>query len=97
MEKVKIRRICGLIALGAFLMLLPSGGLSQPCNATIVGGSSYPSISAAVSAAVFGDIINVSGTCTEIVFVLANKDNITLDGGGTATITCPASSVCYYG
>jgi len=89
MEKIKIRKICSLIVFGAILWLLPSVGLGQ-CIAKI-GATEYTKISDAVSAAVFGDIINVSGTCTEIVFILANKDNITLDGGGAATITCPPS------
>jgi parallel beta-helix repeat protein len=94
MEKIRIRKICSLIALGAFLCFLPSLGLSQPCTATVVGGSSYPSINAAVSAAVFGDTINVSGTCTETVYILANKSNITLNGGGTATIICQSPIPC---
>ena len=88
MEKIKIRKIYALIALGGFLCFLPSLGLSQPCTATVVGGSSYPSINAAVNAAVWGDTINVSGTCYEVVQILANKSNITLNGGGTATIKC---------
>ena len=95
MEEMRIRKIFGLIALGAFLWLLPSVGLGQ-CNVSI-GATPYASINAAVSAAVFGDTINVSGTCTEIVYILANKNNITLNGGGTATIICqsPISpSVC---
>jgi parallel beta-helix repeat protein len=87
-----IRKIYCLIAMGAFLWLLPSIGLSQPCNATIVGGSSFPSIMAAVTAANPGATINVEGTCTEIVFILAHKNFITLNGGGTATITCPTAA-----
>jgi parallel beta-helix repeat protein len=94
MEKIRIGKICSLIAVGAFLCFLPSLGLSQPCTATVVGGSSYPSINAAVGAAVFGDTINVSGTCTETVYILANKSNITLNGGGTATITCQSPIPC---
>ena len=90
MEKIKIRKIYALIALGAFLCFLPSLGLSQPCTATIVGGSSYSSINAAVGAAVFGNTINVSGTCYEVVQILANKSNITLNGNGTATIIGPS-------
>ena len=95
MEKIKIRKIYALIALGTSLWLLPSVGLGQ-CNVSI-GATPYASINAAVSAAFFGDTINVSGTCTEIVYILANKSNITLNGGGTATIICqsPISpSVC---
>jgi parallel beta-helix repeat protein len=87
MEKIKIRKIGALIVLGAFLWFLPSVGLGQ-CN-VFIGSTPYPNITAAVNAAVFGDTINVSGTCTEIVAILANKSNITLNGGGIATITCP--------
>jgi len=91
MEKVKIKKIYGLIVLGAFLCFLPSVGLGQ-CNVSIgqpPNQTSYPTIMAAVSAAVPNDTINVSGTCTEIVFISANKNAITLNGGGTTTITCP--------
>lgn len=84
MEKVKIRKIYCFIALGAFLWLLPSVGLGQ-CNVSI-GATTYPSINAAVSAAVLGDTINVSGTCSETVYILVNKNWIYLNGGGTATI-----------
>jgi len=92
MEKIKIRKIYALIALGAFLCLLPSVGLGQ-CNVSI-GAASYPSINAAVSAAAFGNTINVSGTCAETIYILANKSNITLDGGGTATIICQSPMLC---
>jgi len=86
MKKIKIRKICSLIALGAFLWLLPSVGLGQ-CNVSI-GATSYPTITAALSAASPFNTINVSGTCTEIVYILAYKSHITLNGGGTATIIC---------
>ena len=90
MKKTKIRKIYGLIAFGALLCLLPSVGLGQ-CNVSI-GATPYASIMAAVSAAVPNDTINVSGTCTELVFILPHKNSITLDGGGTATITCPPAA-----
>ena len=93
MEKTKIRKIYGLMVLGAFLCFLPSIGLSQPCTATVVGGSSYPSINAALNAAGPFATINVSGTCNEIVQILANKNHITLNGGGTATITCQSPAI----
>jgi parallel beta-helix repeat protein len=95
MKKIKIRKICSLIALGAFLWLLPSVGLGQ-CNVSI-GATSYPTITAALSAASPFNTINVSGTCTEIVYILAYKSHITLNGGGTATIICQSPidpSVC---
>jgi parallel beta-helix repeat protein len=88
MKKIKSKKIYGLIALGAFLWLLPSVGLGQ-CNVSI-GATSYPSINAAVSAAVFGNTINVSGTCYEVVQIFANKSGITLNGGGSATIISPS-------
>jgi nitrous oxidase accessory protein NosD len=95
MKKAITGEIYGLIALGAFLCLVPSVGLGD-CNISI-GATTYPSIMAAVSAAAFGNTINVSGTCTEIVQILANKSGITLNGGGTATIICQSpipSPVC---
>ena len=89
MEKIKIRKVYGLVTLGAFLWLLPSVGLGQ-CNVSI-GATSYPSITAALNAAAAGNTINVSGTCNEIVNIYAVKNHLTLNGGGTATITCPAA------
>jgi hypothetical protein len=86
MEEMRIRKIFGLIALGAFLWLLPSVGLGQ-CD-VFIGTTQYPSINAALNAAGPFTTINVSGTCNEIVPVLAHKNHITLNGGGTATITC---------
>ena len=86
MDKIMIRKIYGLIALGAFLWLLPSVGLGQ-CNVSI-GTTSYPSINDALNAAGPSTIINVSGTCNDIVTISANKNNIALNGGKTAIITC---------
>ena len=89
MEKIRVRKIYCFIALGAFLWLLPSVGLGQ-CDVSI-GATSYPNISTALYFAVPGNVINVSGICTEIVTILANKAHITLNGGGTATLTCPST------
>jgi parallel beta-helix repeat protein len=86
MKKIEIKKIYGLIALGAFLWFLPSVGLGQ-CNVSI-GTTSYTSINAAVNAAGPFTTINVSGTCNEIVQIPANKNSVTLNGGGTATISC---------
>jgi parallel beta-helix repeat protein len=92
MEKIKIRRIDALMVLGAFLWLLPSVGLGQ-CD-VFIGTTQYPTINAALNAAGPFTTINVSGTCNEIVPVLAHKNHITLNGGGTATITCQPPNPC---
>jgi parallel beta-helix repeat protein len=99
MEKVKINIICSLVVFVAFLWLLPSIGLAQPCNATVSGGSSYPSINAAIAALpptptypFYYPPINVSGTCNEIVRIPPYKNNISLIGVGppapVPTINC---------
>jgi parallel beta-helix repeat protein len=99
MQKVKIKIICSLVVLVAFLWLLPSVGLAQSCNATIFGGSSYTSINAAIAALpatptypFYYPPINVSGTCNEIVRIPPYKNNINLIGVGppapVPTINC---------
>ena len=50
------------------------------------------SLQAAVDSGQPGDIIEVTGTCSENVLVRNEKQRLTLDGGGTATINGPSSS-----
>ena len=75
-----------MIALSGFLWLLPSVAGAATCSPTI-GATPYGTVQAAVNAAGSGNTISVSGDCTENVFIGENKDAITLDGGGSATIT----------
>jgi len=85
MERTKISTIRGLVVLGALLWLLPSGGEA----ATIQVDCPSASLQAAVDKAKPGDILLVSGTCNENVFIQAEVQRITLDGQGKATIDGP--------
>ena len=81
MKRSKINLKGGLfVVFASFLWLLPSVATAQSCAANIVGGSSFGSIQLAVNAAVSGNTILVSGTCTENVFIGEDKERITLDG-----------------
>jgi len=85
MERTKISTIRGLVVLGALLWLLPSGGEA----ATIQVDCPSASLQAAVDKAKPGDILLVSGTCNENVFIQAEVQRITLDGQGKAIIDGP--------
>jgi parallel beta-helix repeat protein len=66
--------------------------------ATINVNCNTGSLQTAINGAKSGDIISVTGTCNENVFIY--KNNITLDGGGTATIKGPDatnSTIYVYG
>jgi len=97
MKKVNIKIICSLVVFVAFLCLLPSVGLALDCNATVmegwppVPGPPFPSIQAAINSLGNNALyrtINVTGTCNENIGINVDKNGITLDGGGTATINC---------
>lgn len=95
MEKRMIRKMYCLVFAGALFWFLPSAGLGQ-CN-VFIGQAQYPSINAAINTALPFTVINVSGTCNEIVTILANKNNLTLSGNGTARIICQSpipANVC---
>ena len=47
----------------------------------------------AIDRAVAGDIVRVSGTCSENVTIPAGKDLITLDGGGSAVVDGPDATL----
>jgi nitrous oxidase accessory protein NosD len=85
MKKRMIKMACCLVLGGALLWLLPSTGFSQ-CTVTI-GGSSYGSIQAAIAAADPYQTIQISGTCSENLFISELKDYIRLIGSGPATAT----------
>jgi parallel beta-helix repeat protein len=92
MEKIKITKLFILVALGAFLWLLPSTGLSQSCSAIVVGGvpgQTFGTIQAAINSLGNNALyrtINVTGTCNESVTISPDKNGITLNGGGVAII-----------
>lgn len=55
--------------------------------ATITVNCPTDSLQAAIDAAVSGDTINVSGTCTENVLIRNEKSRFTINGQGTTTLT----------
>lgn len=84
MEKKKTV-LCGLLLFGVFLWALPSTEavtINVDCS---TGGV----LQTAIYGASAGDIISVTGTCNENVVIPPPKINITLDGGGNATIKGP--------
>jgi hypothetical protein len=54
--------------------------------ATIPVNCSCGSLQAAIDSAVAGDVIQVSGTCNENILIRNEKQRITVDGLGSATI-----------
>ncbi len=50
------------------------------------------SLQDAINAALPGETINVSGTCAENILVRNEKQRITINGGGTATINGPSNT-----
>ncbi len=81
MEKIRTRVICGLVVFGTFLLLLPSLGSGQ----TTVNCPGE-SLQAAIANALPNTTISVNGTCNENIIIGFDKTNLTLDGGGAATI-----------
>jgi len=82
MEKMKTKLLCGFIVFGAFLLFLPSVGLGQ----TTVNCPGDNLQSALIAAPSFGQTILVNGICNENIVIPWDKFNLTLDGGGEATI-----------
>jgi len=65
------------------------------CTATFIPVSivcSTQSLQAVVDSAFPGAVIPVSGSCNENITVRSDKERITLDGGGTATIHGPSTN-----
>ena len=74
------------------LCFWPSVGQAQLCSATIVGGSTFATIQAAINAAGTGATIQVSGICNENITIVERKERITLDGQATSTINGSAAT-----
>jgi len=70
-----------LLIIGLFLWLLPSVGQAATVNCNL-----GQSLQGAINSAAAGSTIKVKGTCNENVLIDETRINITLDGGGTATI-----------
>jgi parallel beta-helix repeat protein len=82
MKKANI--LCILVSLASVLCFLSLSGQTQAQDVTCTG-SGTP-LQAAIDAANPGDTITVTGPCSENVVIAAYQNNITLDGGGLATI-----------
>lgn len=80
-------KVCTLSVLVAFIWLLPSvvGAQAVDCD---LGES----LQAAIDAAATGATITVSGTCNENVTIREEKNRLTLDGQGIATINGPVAT-----
>ena len=87
MENAKMSAmIKGLVVFVAFLWLLPSVAEAQAVNCD------EASLQAAINAAGTGATLLVSGTCNENVVIREEKNRITVDGQGMATINGPDAS-----
>jgi len=86
MKKRMTKIMCCLVLGGAFLLLLPSTGLSQNCTA-IMGGNSYSTIQAAINDATSHATISVTGTCNENLRITEGQDWLTLTGPSDKTAT----------
>jgi hypothetical protein len=83
MKKRMMKIMCCLVFGGAFLLLLPSIGLSQ-CS-VFIGETQYPDINTAIINAEFATI-SVTGICNENITFGSGRRYITLDGSTGATI-----------
>lgn len=83
MERMKKWGIGSLLMFTLFIWMSPVIGAAQ--TVTCPGDS----LQDAIDAASAGDTITVTGTCAENVLIPLGKDELVLDGGGTATINGP--------
>jgi parallel beta-helix repeat protein len=81
---MKSKRMIGLIGFGLLVWLVPSIGTAATVNADCGDGGA--GLQLAINAAVAGDTILVTGTCNENISIGETKEQITLNGGGTAVI-----------
>src|SRR5512132_2828980 len=69
-----------------------AAALSPVYGATVPVICPTGSLQNAINNAQPGDVIQVSGTCNENILIRNEKQRITIDGGGTATINAPGSA-----
>ena len=79
-----IRHCTFAMAIAAFAPMVVYAA-TIPANCT---GSGTP-VQNAVNAAQPGDVVALSGNCVENVLVRNEKQRLTIDGGGSATVTAP--------
>lgn len=75
-------------ALSALVAVSPSA----MADTVVVNCDAGDSLAAAVVQAADSTVITVTGTCREAVFVPRTSTNLTIDGGGTATVASPDRS-----
>jgi parallel beta-helix repeat protein len=73
----------GLIVFGILVWFLPSIGAAATVDVDCNMG---PLLQPAINGASAGDTISVTGTCNENIYIAETKEQITLNGGGMATI-----------
>jgi hypothetical protein len=80
---MKSKRTISLVGFGLLVWLLPSIGAAAIRNVNCDTGGI---LQAEITAASAGDTIMVTGTCRENIYIEETKEQITLNGGGTAII-----------
>jgi parallel beta-helix repeat protein len=80
---MKLKKIIGLIGFGLFVWLLPLIGVAATIE---VHCENQQPLQPAITGASAGDTIMVTGTCNQNIYIGETKEQITLDGGGTAII-----------
>jgi parallel beta-helix repeat protein len=78
------------LILTAFLLSASPALVEAVCTVSI-GSIFYPNVQSAINGAGVSRTVNVSGTCNENVNIPENKLNLTLNGGGTATLHGPSA------
>ena len=81
---MKSKRMRGLIGWGVLIWLIPSIGAAAEVNVDC--GDGGVGLQVAVNAASAGDTIMVTGRCVENIYIGETKEQLTLNGGGTAII-----------
>lgn len=84
MEHRQVRRVRSSLVFSILAILL---WVSVAPAQTTVNCNSGGSLQTAINAAFSFVTINITGTCSENIFIRDDKTGITLDGGGTATIS----------
>lgn len=88
LPKISPTLIIPAISLGMLVAVSPTAQ-ATPINIDCDAGDN---LAQAVLDASDGDTIQVSGTCNEAVFIPRTSTNLTIDGGGTATVAGPDAS-----
>lgn len=91
MVKTKNLGVACLAAAAGTLFVAPGAWAT-----TVAVACPGQSLQAAVSAAQGGDVINVTGTCTENISIRNDQSRLTIDGQGTAMVTGTGGSTATF-